>query len=223
MSKQSITLRLVERRVSLTALVTAMAVGGLILLSPALAHGQSPEVVQVDEDWELVLAAPSTAKTAPQLETVMSPGPDVTAVFARTTWNYREQPDFIAGGMQLQAWSGDTFLTKTDFGSNDLSTVSETVSWTQSVTTDGSLLTLKIANGASTTWGAFGGSLLTLAGTVNLPNLNGYSTAVSVANSGITFGANRVMLLRIKEVRRYAAGEVLISKDTDPKIVYQHE
>ncbi|MFV2066613.1 MAG: hypothetical protein ACC645_06495 [Pirellulales bacterium] len=200
---------------------TVVAVLAATLLgTPAVALGQSPNVMQVEEDWELVLASPSTIKTAPQLETVISPGGDLSSIFARTTWNYREEPAFLAGGMQLQAWQGSAFLAMTNFGSNDLSTVSETVRWTQSINTDGTVLTLQISNGQSTTWGAFGGSSLTLQGVVNIANLDAYNTAVSVANSGITFGSNRVDLLRITEVRRYDASGNLLSTDTVSKTVY---
>jgi hypothetical protein len=181
------------------------------------------DVMQVEEDWELVLSAPAAIKTAPQLETIMSPVGNIDSVFARTTWNYREFPSFQAGGMQLQAWHGDAFLTKTNFGTNDLSTVSETVTWTQVLKTDGTVLTLKIADGQSVTWGAFGGSTLTLVGVVNLPNLNEYRTDVSVGNSGITFGANRVVKLRIKAVRRYSADGTLLSTDSNSKVVHQSE
>lgn len=200
-----------------------LAAGALLTAGPATAFADTPHVMLVEEDWELVLAAPSTVKTAPQLETIISPTSDLNSVFARTTWNYREEPDFLAGGMQLQAWQGDAFLAKTNFGSNDLSTVSETIRWTQSIQTDGSVLTLKISNGQSTTWGAFGGTSLMLQGIVNIPNLNAYDTSVSVANSGITFGANRVMHLRIIEVRTYDANGNLLGKDTAVKDVYSHE
>jgi hypothetical protein len=198
---------------------------GVLMASASAVCGESPatDVMQVEEDWELVLAAPAAIKTAPQIETTISPVGNIDSVFARTTWNYREFPNFQAGGMQLQAWHNDAFLTKTNFGTNDLSTVSETVTWTQVLKTDGTVLTLKITDGNSITWGAFGGSTLTLVGVVHLSNLNGYRTEVSVDNSGITFGANRVVKLRIKAVRRYAADGTLLSTDSDSKVIHQSE
>jgi len=45
---------------------------------------------------------------------------------------------------------------------------------------------------------------------------------VSRANSGISFGTNRVKLLAISQVRRYGQNG-LISVDSMPKIVYQSE
>ncbi|OHB78339.1 MAG: hypothetical protein A2W31_09250 [Planctomycetes bacterium RBG_16_64_10] len=210
-------------RTALSMAIPGLTALGLLAASASVAWGDSPTAMRVEEDWELVLAAPAAIKTAPQLETVISPLGHVNSVFARTTWNYREQLDFQPGGMQLQAWHGGVFLARTDFGSNDLSTVSETVTWTQSLQTDGTVLTLRISNGQSTTWGSFGGTSLTLRGVVNLPNLDGYCTDVSVANSGITFGSHRVLLLRITAVRRFDASGNLLSTDTAPTVVYQHE
>lgn len=194
------------------------AVAWTMTVGPVAA--QTGPVMRVEEDWELHLDVPASIKTAPQLETVISPFSSIENLFARTTWNYREFPDFAAGGMQLQAWQGSQLLAQTNFGSNDLSTVSETVTWTQEVSTDGSLLVFRIKNGQSTTWGDFGGSSLTLLGVVNLDDLDSYRTEMSVENSGITFGAHRVQLLQINEVRRYGVGDVLLDTDSSPKLVY---
>ncbi len=213
-------------RGALTMAASGITALGVLMASASVVCGEeetATDVMQVQEDWELVLAAPAAIKTVPQLETIMSPVGNIDSVFARTTWNYREFPEFQAGGMQLQAWHGDAFLTKTNFGTNDLSTVSETVTWTQVLKTDGTVLTLKIAKGQSVTWGAFGGSTLTLVGVVNLSNLNGYRTEVSVDNSGITFGSHRVVKLRIKAVRRYAADGTLLSTDSDSKVIHQKD
>jgi hypothetical protein len=210
-------------RGALLMVAYGLTVMGVLTVLATAVWGDSPatDVMQVEEDWELVLAEPAATKTAPQLETIISPVSNIDSVFARTTWNYREFPDFQAGGMQLQAWHHDAFLAKTDFGTNDLSMVGETVTWTQALKTDGTVLTLKIANGRSVTWSEFGGSTLTLVGVVDLPNLNDYRTTVSVDNSGITFGSNRVVLLRIRAVRRYAADGTLLSTDSEPKVIHE--
>ena len=210
-------------RGALSMAASGLTALGVLMASTSAVWGgtTATDVMQVEEDWELVLAEPAAVKTAPQLETMISPVGNIDSVFARTTWNYREFPDFQAGGMQLQAWHHDAFLAKTDFGTNDLSTVSETVTWTQVLKTDGTVLTLKITDGNSITWGASSSDNSTLVGVVQLPNLNGYRTDVSVANSGVTFGANRVVRLRIKEVRRYNADGTLLSTDSDPKVIHE--
>jgi hypothetical protein len=46
---------------------------------------------------------------------------------------------------------------------------------------------------------------------------------VSQENSYITYGANRVELMRIREVRRYDSEGNLISRDQTPRIVYERE
>ena len=47
-------------------------------------------------------------------------------------------------------------------------------------------------------------------------NLNGYSPETSVSNSAVTYGAYRVVKLRIKQVRYYDADNNLISTDGNP-------
>jgi hypothetical protein len=61
----------------------------------------SERVVRVEEDWELDVNEPNDDTTAPQFHTVMSPMPDLASYHAQTLWNYRETPDFVAGGVQL--------------------------------------------------------------------------------------------------------------------------
>jgi len=179
------------------------------------------KVMRVEEDWEAVLNEPGSAIDAPQFHTVLSPYSHLDAYYLQVSWNYRDQYDFQAGGMQLTAWWGEFPEGKKSYREDKLSTTAETVTWTQSMQITGTMLTLGIDRGSSTTWGTFGGSELQLSGQVGVANLNSYTTDTSVANSWITYGANRVDLLRITEVRRYDANGNLLSRDTTPKFVYQ--
>jgi hypothetical protein len=181
---------------------------------------QSPDIMKVEEDWELVLNVPADELETPQLHSAMSPHANMEGLYAQITWNYREQPDFNAGGMQLQAWYEDSFIIKKNFGSDALSTTSETVSWTQGIETTGTWIKFYIQSGQSQTWGDFGGTDLTLSGSYAVGNLNAYSPDVTVAHSWITFGSNRVNMLRIKEVRYYDAGGNLVNTDTTPKVIH---
>ena len=198
---------------SLLVLVTAMA-------SCAAAQASS-DVAKVEEDWELVLDEPSDGKNSPQLETVMSPFANANSIYGRLTWNYRELPDFQAGGLQMQAWNGSNIVLKKSFNGNQLSTVGETITWTQRLESSSSQLSWRVVNGSSTTWGPFGGYQMEIAGYTNITHLNAYSPNVSISNSGITYGANRVIRLRIKEIRKYRSDGTLISKDTTSKDVFK--
>ena len=184
--------------------------------------GTMPVVVRVEEDWCLVLNEPSQEQTAPQFHTVMSPFGHADAAYAQVSWNYRELPDFEAGGLQLQAWGPDFELGFRDDRQDTLSTDAETVTWTQALETNGQYVRFTIQNGASQTWGSFGGPTTHIDIPLALASLQEYSPAVSQENSWITFGTNRVTSLVITQVRRYGAnGELWVN--TTPVVVYQME
>lgn len=207
------------------AFCTAFAVALLVLTDSSVSQAGFPEpVVRVEEDWELVLDEPSDVLTAPQFHTVMSPFSNVDSFLGQVIWNYRELPDFCPGGIQMQVWSGDSLFREKSFGWGSLSTNAEAVTWTQALATDGTNLSFTIRNGQSTTWGTFGypGQNMKIQGDANLPDLNGYDSDVSVNNSCVTFGANRVVSLKIREVRRYGPSG-LLSIDQTPRVVFERE
>ena len=202
--------------------ITASVALWAISLPTSLQAGFSEPVLAVVEDWELVLHEPNEALNAPQFHTVMSPFGHLDSLFAQVTWNYRELADFVAGGLQIQAWDGETPLADKSFGSEKLSTTAETVRWTQILRTDGAYVSFTIKNGQSTTWGSFGypAQNMKISGAANLPNLNGYNPSLSVGNSRITFGSNRVESLKITEVRYYGASG-LLGVDTTDRVVFE--
>lgn len=168
----------------------------------------SEPVVRVEEDWELVVNEPDGDATSPQFHTVMSPFDHVNSFHALTLWNYREMPDFAPGGVQLHSYDGETLVRKRSIESGSLSTTAETITWTQSLETDGTTLTFSITDGNSTTWGSFGRDM-NISSSANLAQLNGYDTETSVTNSCITYGANRVESFKIKRVRYYGTSGLL--------------
>ena len=204
------------------SLCAAVPFSVLVLFASSVA--QSADVVRVEEDWELVLDVVSEAKQAPQFETLMSPfhyNDELTVFFCRVTWNYRELPSYAPGGFQLQTCIGDLVLSQKGYEGEPFSTAGETVTWTQQLESSADRAFFKIKNGQSTTWGAFGGSDLQLDEYPHPPNLNNYTPDVSVSKSGITYGANRVISLRIKAIRRYGPGGELLSVDSTPRVVHQ--
>ena len=194
---------------------------GFVLTIPggAVAENPSDDVIRVEEDWELVLNEPDFDTNCPQFHTVMSPFGSLDSFYAQVTWNYRDEPGYDSDGVQMQAWVGESLAITKSFRSDEMSTVAETVTWTQTLETNGEWLKFRVENGVSTTWGAFGGDVMTISGSANLPDMNGYSTSVSTDNSWITYGSNRVNQLILREVRRYGA-DGLISVDSQPKVVF---
>ncbi len=203
-----------------------LAVFGTLVLLPAQhlpaagAADGGPPITRVEEDWELVLNEPGTELTAPQFHTVMSPYADVDSFFVQVSWNYRALPDFVAGGLQLQAQNGDDNLALRSDREEPLSCDAETITWTQQLEAHGTNLVFKVINGQSVSWGAFGGEGTQVQLDAALSNLDTYATSASAANSWVTYGSNRVSLLRITQVRRYSHNE-LVSTDSTSVIIFQ--
>jgi hypothetical protein len=140
-------------------------------------------------------------------------------------------PDFISGGLQLQVWSGESYITARDYCDTTLQNNGEVITWTMKMYIsvddlgDGNQtdeLTFRVANGCSSSWGAFGADgTFRLALDSGITNLNAYSPEVSVANSGIGFGSQRVERLVLKRVRYYDFSGNLLNEDTTPRVVYE--
>jgi hypothetical protein len=214
--------RMSGRRLALVVCGTVLGVG-VVMIGPAVAFEHQEQIVRVEEDWKLVLNEPNDAVNAPQFHTVMSPYGNVDSVYLQATWNYQEEPDFAAGGLQLQAWNGEECALSRGFlDGRQLSTDAETVTWTQVLDINESIVSFEIINGRSVTWGSFGGGSMKLQGELYPADLNAYSPQVSRANSFVSYGSNRVDLLVITEVRYYGR-EGLLHRDTTPKVVLQNQ
>lgn len=210
-----------HRVVQMSAVVVLV---GCLLAAPGTVYAQSeeePVVVRVEEDWQIVLNQPDNNVDSPQFHTVMSPVLGIDGNYAQVVWNYREYPDFAAGGLQLQGWYGEELVRSRTVRTMQLSTTAETISWTQvlEVAEDG--LYFEIINGMSETWGAFGKDMRLQQGG-SYENLNQYTTDVSVLNSCVTYGTNRVDSLMITQVRKFGADGQLISVDDTPRKVYEY-
>lgn len=212
------------RRSLVSAALIATA-GSILLIGPSPQPAVSQmllppnPVVRVEEDWVIVLNEPNGNVTAPQFHTVMAPFPDFATTYAQVLWNYRENPRFLAGGVQLQSYWGEDLNRARSMEFSMLNTSAETISWTQVLVADGSVLSFEVVNGNSVTWGMFGKDMR-LATDSTLNSLNDYSADFSAQNSGVTYGSNRVDLMVITEVRRYdAAG--LVTVDATPRVVFQ--
>ena len=171
------------------------AVAFMVAGTSVYSYDATPDVLRVEEDWELILDEPSNSLAAP--------------------------PSFYSGGLQLQSWSDDLFLYSKNFREGEFSTTGETISWTQSLKVNNNILTLRIKDGQSDTWGSFGGTQMQLSELILVNNLNNYSPETSVENSAVTYGAYRVVKLRIKEVRYYDADNNLISTDNTSRVVHE--
>jgi hypothetical protein len=188
----------------------------------ATSYAQNPaDITRIEEDWELVIGDPDVAGNSPQVSCVTSPLGDLSGLYTVLELNHRTQPGYIAGGLQLQIWNGEQLVsTKTGYDQQYLSNSGETIAWTQSIKVLDGTLTFDVFNGTSQSWGTFGPSSdLRRSVSTTLTNLNGYNPNVSVENSGVGYGGNRVTSLVLKTVRYYSNG-VLVQTDNNPKVVH---
>jgi hypothetical protein len=179
------------------------------------------EIVRIEEDWELVLGEPDVANVAPQVTTTLSPTGDLNGYYVAFELNHQSQPDFAPGGLQLQLWNGEEYVSSHKRpGAECLAHQGEIVRWTQTAAVEEGGLAFEITHGSSTTWGDFGGQgylKAFIAGGVG--NLNEYRSAVSVANSGVGFAGNRVVSLTLKRVRAFLADGRMV-EDTAERPVH---
>ena len=198
----------------------------VVVLCATVTTAQSPSnIVRVEQDWELVVGTPEPDRVTPQLVCVISPYDNVRSLYAAFELNQRSHAQFTSGGMQLQVWNGEETLTEqTSESTAVLDTEGETITWTQKMLLVDGTLVFAVTDGVSTTWGnfGFGGENMFVTADSGLTNLNAYGTAVSVANSGAGYGANRVKKLVIKQVRTFTdTGEQ--TTDTTEKVIYNHQ
>lgn len=197
----------------------------LVLLWAGVAWAQSePTIVRVEEDWELVIGAPDPDTDAPQVSCAISPTGNLYGWHAALELNQQALPVYVAGGLQLQVWQGDVAASDRRFPNTAvLATPGEVIRWTQSMKLEGGNLTFEVTAGTSTTWGTFGGQgYLKATVATALSNLNGYSPAVSAANSGVSYAANRVQSLTLKRVR-YVTSTGQQTEDDTARVVHQQE
>ncbi|MEX0585818.1 MAG: hypothetical protein WD176_04200 [Pirellulales bacterium] len=201
----------------------AAAVAGWGLATSRAEDGGTPNITRVEEDWELVVSEPDVHDNSPQLSCVTSPLGDLSGLYAVLELNHRTQTSYVRGGLQLQIWNGPDQLvsTKTSYDNDYLSHAGETIRWTQSLKVSDGTLTFDVFNGTSQSWGNFGASSdLRRTVSTTLTNLNAYSSDVSVQNSGVGYGGNRVTSLVLKTVRKYA-GDQLVQTDSVAKVVHE--
>jgi hypothetical protein len=198
-------------------MLTLSLLGVAILASGPLAGmayaQEAVPVVIVREHWAIHLNEPDNGLESPQFHTIMSPVGNTDNQYFQVTWNYRDYPDFTSGGAQLTAWSGEELTRTRNIREEPLSASAETVRWVQEIEVKENALSFAITYGASTSWGSFISSKEQVSTT--LTDLSGYSPEVSVNNSCITYGDNRVEALVLWRVEYVdGAGNVIATDDT---------
>ncbi len=209
-----------KRRLLVLVGILALLAGLGLALGRSLAQtGYDPNNLQrVEEDWSLLVTTPDANVASPQISTEMIRSPDALR-FCTFHLNSCDIPTYNQGGLQVQAWEGTACMAvQTSENRNTMTTANELVQWTQYLQKDSSDLKFGISAASSDTWGDFSGVEITV------PNsgayLGSYSINYSVAKSGITYGANRVLSLVLLRVRGYDNSGNLLFEDLTPRTVY---
>jgi hypothetical protein len=182
---------------------------------------------RIEEDWQVVIAAPNPTAVGPQITTSMNPTVDPDAALVTFYLNYRAYPSWKPGGLQSTAFgavkdnSSEPLVLDSNTQGNEIcETASETITWTQRMTVSGGTLHYNIVDGQSTTWGVFGQGVGTLG--VSMPtalnDMSEYSPDMSVKTSGVSWQSNLVTSMALLRVRYYSNG-TLISTDTTPRTI----
>ncbi|RUL86726.1 hypothetical protein [Tautonia sociabilis] len=200
-----------------------VAVAWIASAGPPPARAQEVPAVfdRVEEDWELVIGEPDLLAEGPQITTTMSPLGDITGLFVALNLNYRSQPSYQPGGLEVVSYDGDRVLGTSTQRTSRLATEGETITWTQSLRLSGGLLDYEIIVGNSTTWGRFGqgsGANLAVRIATGLESMTAYRPTTSVSYSGPGWQSNRVSSMRLMRVRYYNGG-MLVSTDETPRSV----
>jgi len=221
------------RRSRLRFLLVSMGLAAVaaVVVAPRLSAQVSggTDVYRIEEDWQLVVGDPDVANNGPQVTCSISPA-SMDAAYCAFDINYHTQPDYFAGGLQIHTWDPlDPIEYANSVHTGIMSSSGETVTWTQTMTWNSGTITYQVINGQSQTWGNFGGNgngnsgRLILNTPTTFSNLNGYSSDVSLNNSGVSFASNLVGSLTLMAVRWYDINGNLIQENTTSQVVHPQQ
>ena len=195
-----------QRPIGQRLLLAVMLCGSSLVAASRCAHGEEPVITRIEEDWVLVVRNPNLAKTAPQLLNVISPIPNLSGQYAILEVNHATQPQFSAGGLQLQAWKGETLTAfHPSICSASLRFDNETIRYTIVMDLQGGKLTVEVKDGSSDTWGTFGSkAYLKTHMASSLSDLGQYSPQFSADQSRVGYGGKRVGRFYLDRTRYFS-------------------
>lgn len=192
-------------------------IGGLLLVSVLATPNclaQSTSLWKVEEDWEMVTQEPDSAIVSPQVSFAMFPCGhehiDEVVQHAHNVYfllqmNYFADDYFSAGGFHVAAVEQEDIVDEERSATQIvLSSDHDHVSWTSVMAVVDNKLMFAVKNGYGNDWGTFGGpEYLVQMQNCPISNLKEYDYSTSLKNVDISFGANRVDSITLKEVRLY--------------------
>lgn len=180
-----------------------------------------PVITRVEEDWRVYVVEPDDESGVPHIANFISPNGSDQSVFGIVELNHGSQPDFTKGGCQVQGWVNDTLSSYAETeDANQLSLKYDRLEYTVSLAVNASQIQIGLSNGKSKSWGRFARTPIVTNVPVLNPSLANYNPDISVANTSINHGANRVALMYMMAVRTYS-GDTLISEDKTPRVLHR--
>lgn len=194
-----------------------------LCLGAVASAGNGQPITRIEEDWKITFGVPDPDLNAPQVSMTMAPSADLNAEYVVFSVNHRTQPDYIAGGLQLQRFFGENCLDYNSSQKKNLMQVSnDVVTFTMSMQVQNGSLTYAVSNGNSQTWGTFGSNGdLALSMSYGASDLSAYDSTTSLNNSQVNFAPNRVQQVARTQVRYYSNG-TLVSTDNTQQVTYQY-
>lgn len=205
----------------------ALSVPGALCVLAAAWNGNSAcgaDIVLIEEQWRLEIGEPDVDLCAPQVSMAFSATGGLEGEFFVFTLNHWGEPEFSPGGLQLQRWCDGGCVSTVQARPNSLlDHDNDVIRWTQRVSLSQGNLKFEIRDGQSQTWNNFGqGDQLAFEHPTSLTRLNTYKPAVSLEESGIGFGGNRVGGLVLERIHWVDAdgkeGELVAPIDIDADI-----
>ena len=180
---------------------------GLFLIGIAqsiFAQDNTPQIVRVEEDWELIVSTPDPNRDAPQISTWMSPTNSLGGDYFGVDINHAQRAGHVGGGFQTKRMNASQLIEDRcgNIGSK-LQVEGETIRWTQLLAIIEQDVVFAVKNGTSTSWGDFGGPDTLIRTPISPRNLNGYDPNLSCESSGVGYALNRVASLKLLRIRLY--------------------
>jgi hypothetical protein len=182
------------------------------------------DIIKIEQDWMLDIAAPDPVADCPQIVTVFGPADPRYFTHAVLELNHGTQPDFAQGGMQLQVWRGDDLRGyQWQRAPAELNAAIERLTYTTVMELDDGELKLFVKDGRSLTWGDFGDSeseSLRIELSTQRDDFNDWDRSSSIQHSRVAYGANRVNKY-VRTAIRYYTDDGLHYTDTSDDYVHR--
>jgi len=174
------------------------------MAQPIFAQDNTPQIIRVEEDWELIVNTPDPNRDAPQISTWMSPTNSLGGDHFGVDINHAQRAGYAGGGFQTKRMNASQLVEDRceNIGAK-LQVEGETIRWTQLLAIIEQDVVFAVKNGTSTSWGNFGGPDTLIRIPISPRNLNGYDPNLSCESSGVGYALNRVASLKLLRIRLY--------------------